>query len=108
MIPRVYVVGPQYLYQRAKVSRNHQLLVAACHDLRCKAIIFDKCIISDNYISGEVHQGYPYMLKKMSQSAINIVPCKNRGTNTGLCGLTSVIDGLALGMPLLIDRKSVV
>lgn len=57
MIPRVYVVGPQYLYQRAKVSRNHQLLVAACHDLRCKAIIFDKCIISDNYISGEVHQG---------------------------------------------------
>lgn len=89
-----------------KSSRNHQLLVAACHDLRCKAIIFDKCIISDNYISGEVPQGYPYMLKKMSQSAINIVPCKNRGTNTGLCGLTSVIDGLALGIPLLMSDNT--
>ena len=89
-----------------KSNRNHQLVVAACHDLHCKAIIFDKYITSDNYVSGEVPQGYLYMLKKMSQSAINIVPCKNRGGNTGLCGLTSVIDGLALGMPLLMSDNT--
>ena len=89
-----------------KSSRNHQIVVKACNELRCKAIIFDKNVQTDSYVTCEVPQGYPFMLKKMSQSAINIVPCKNRGGNTGLCGLTSVIDGLALGMPLLMSDNT--
>lgn len=89
-----------------KSSRNHQLLIKACNDLHCKAIIFDKTIKDDEYVTHEMPKGYHYMLEKMSQCAINIVPCRNRGNNTSLCGLTSVIDGLALGMPLLMSDNT--
>lgn len=90
-----------------KSSRNHPLLVKACNDLHCKAIVFDKAIADDEFVTHEMSSdSYLHMLKKMSQCAINVVPCKNRGNNTSLCGLTSVIDGLALGMPLLMSDNT--
>lgn len=89
-----------------KSNRNHQMVVNACQRVQCKAVIFDKAITDNEFVSYEIPKGYPYMLKKMSQCAINIVPCKKRGNNTGLCGLTSVIDGLALGMPLLMSDNT--
>lgn len=89
-----------------KSSRNHVLLQNACNDLKSKAIIFDKSIEGSEYVEVEESKGYHYMLDVMSKCAINVVPCRNRNTNTSLCGLTSVIDGLALGMPLLISDNT--
>lgn len=89
-----------------KSHRNHEMVKVACNELKCKAIIFDKRIEGDEYVTTEETRGYYYMLEKMSQCAVNIVPCRNRGKNTSLCGLTSVIDGLALGMPLLMSDNT--
>lgn len=89
-----------------KSSRNHVLLQKACNDLKCNAFIFDKAIEEDHYVQVKESKGYHYMLDIMSKCAINVVPCRNRNENTSLCGLTSVIDGLALGMPLLISDNS--
>ena len=89
-----------------KSSRNHELVKIACNELKCKSIIFDKHIEDDEFVITEESKGYHYMLEKMSHCAVNIVPCRNRGKNTSLCGLTSVIDGLALGMPLLMSDNT--
>lgn len=87
-------------------SRDNCLLAQACEDLKVGCVIFDDESVKSRYGNSKYvrivqRKGYPYMLYVMSKSAINVVPCKN-GKNS-LCGLTSVIDGLALGMPTIVS-----
>lgn len=98
--------GSPVFISTGKSYRNHYMVKLACNELKCKAIIFDKHLKSDYYVTTEESKGYHYMLEKMSGCAVNIVPCRIRGKDTSLCGLTSVIDGLALGMPLLMSDNT--
>lgn len=94
------------LISTGKSSRDNCLLAQACEDLKVECLIFDDESVKSRYGNSKYikivkRKGYPYMLEVMSKCAINVVPCKN-GKNS-LCGLTSVIDGFALGMPTIVS-----
>lgn len=106
---------PLQIISNGKTHRDISLVMSACNELKISfVVITDKIAVNDGasvvVSSGKLRHnviGYTEMLEYMSQCNVNIVPIK-RTTSYGpvLCGLTSVLDSLALGMPLIISDNA--
>ena len=92
------------LISTGKSFRDNELLIKACEQLKIPLILFDKPQATTSKVIEFVPaNGYLDMLLRMELCAINVVACSlktNLNTNH-LCGLTSILDGIALGMPLI-------
>lgn len=88
-----------------KTTRDHQLLSDACESLKINCLLFDRKIHERTYTKTTPQAGYQDMVLRMSKCAINAVPVINHnyGRNQSIRGFTSIIDGLALGMPLIVS-----
>ena len=94
------------LISTGKSFRDDELLISVCKTIGQPLRLFaDRENNLDPIVKYAAKEGYPRMLSVMKTCAINVVACKDHARNgrKNLCGLTSVIDGLALGMPLIIS-----
>lgn len=90
------------LISTGKTYRDNNLLIQACEDLRQPLKLFGNQKTND-FVEWAPAKGYVNMLERMKACSINIIAC-NQALNQNLkhlCGLTSILDGLALGMPLI-------
>lgn len=86
-------------------NRDHSLLVDACLQSGVNCLIFDSNIKSNARIKTTPRAGYIDMLKRIRKCAIMAVPVINLNQNTIQCirGFNSIIDGMILGMPIIIS-----
>lgn len=92
------------LISTGKTSRDDDLLIKACEQLKLPLKLFGNFQSSaPKIVEFAPANGYLDMLKRMENCAINIVACslKTNLYTKHLCGLTSILDGIALGMPLI-------
>lgn len=92
-----------------KSNRDYDLVLKVFHKIFKKVLIFSNTINENKpYVEITPQRGYVDMVKRMRYCKVNFVPCKLKEIGVLLGGLTSVIDGLALGMPLLMsDYKNI-
>ncbi len=94
-----------------KTNRDINLFLNACKSSGIDFVIITDKVnsTSENIIQSKKNgnNAVPYldMMKYLSHTAVNVVPICNAPSGT-LCGLTSVLDGLALGLPLVIADNS--
>ena len=88
-----------------KTTRDHKLLSYACENIKIHCLLFDKNINETTYTKTTPQSGYLDMVSRMSKCSINAIPVVNynHGETQSIRGFTSIIDGLALGMPLIIS-----
>lgn len=96
------------LISTGKTFRDDNLLIKVCDELNIPLILFgNPRDISSSMVKYVPASGYLSMLNQMEYCAVNIVACTNE-TNLNkkfLCGLTSILDGIALGMPLIYSNN---
>ena len=93
-----------FFVSTGKTSRDHNLAYDAFTSLKVHLLVFDETLSSNSYVHVTPKAGYIDMINKMLFCCVNFVPCINN--EDYLCGLTSVLDGLALGMPLLMSDNT--
>lgn len=88
-----------------KTTRDNKLLSNACDSLKIRCLLFDKSINETIYTKTTSRAGYLDMVSRMTKCSINAVPVINfnKGEIQSIRGFNSIIDGLALGMPLLVS-----
>lgn len=106
---------PLQIISNGKTNRDISLVMTVCKELKISLVVITDKFAVHNGTSVVVSSGkqrinaisYTDMLEYMSQCNVNIVPIKHISSyGPVLCGLTSVLDSLALGMPLIISDNA--
>lgn len=98
-----------------KVNRDIESIMAACNDLSLKRIIITDKIEADNIDSNIIASGvksknaisYREILNYLHMADINVIAIKkNKNDQNILCGLTSLLDAVACGQPVIISDNT--
>lgn len=95
-----------------KTLRDLDILEKVCKEIHLSVIIItDNIKMTDYNIvqSGNVGKNaitYSSLLEYLEKSNINVIPCQKKiGRNT-ICGLTSFLDALAMGQPIIMSDNT--
>lgn len=95
-----------------KTARDIKLLESACEELDIPSIVVTDSLKSKSaniVTSGKKGRNaitYVELMKYMSQSDISVIPIVKRKEKANLCGLTSFLDALALGQPIVMSDNT--
>lgn len=99
------------LVSNGKTDRDLSLITSACSKMHVPIIIItdkvseiDGAIVSG--IKGKNAISYKDTLKYMKQSSISLIPIVSSRSKRTLCGLTSLLDALALGQPIIMSDNT--
>ena len=96
-----------------KTYRDIALFSKACKKINIPYILITDKVESSNspHIISSGKKGvnpvsYPAMLDYMVESSISVIPVLSNFPSTSLCGLTSFLDALALGQPIIMSDNT--
>lgn len=99
------------LISNGKTSRDLSLVTSACSKMHVPVIVITDKV---NEINGAIVSGtkgknaisYKDTLEYMRQSVISLIPIMSSRPKLTLCGLTSLLDALALGQPVIMSDNT--
>lgn len=106
------VVGKPVVISNGKTSRDIDLLETSCDELDIPCVIVtdkarsQKANVVASGIKGQNAIKDVALLDYMAKSDISIVPVAKGKSATSLCGLTSFLDALALGQPIIMSDNT--
>lgn len=106
------IVEMPIVISNGKTARDIGLLESACEELGTSCIIITdkaRCKTPNVVASGKKGQNAIKdidLLNYMTQSDVSVIPVVVRPSKTSLCGLTSFLDALALGQPIVMSDNT--